>query len=365
MLQWLAEVLQAAGGPSAFKYVTFRAAAAFLTAFILGLVYGRRVIHILFRKGIASPERDYGSIDISSKRGTPTMGGIVLLGSSLLSVLLWCDLGNPFVHWLVAAAVYFAGVGAFDDLLKVRHGHSDRGLSSGAKYVLQVLFAVVFAVFVVHPALSPLPPEVATKVYVPFVKSPVIDLGWTYAIFIVFVLVAFANAANFADGLDGMLSVPAMLLVAVIAIFAYVHAHALFSKYLFYAHIPGAWEVCVVASALCGGCLAYLWFNAHPAEVFMGDLGSMSLGGVVGVAAVLLKEELICALAGGVFVAQVGSSFIQRYYGLRSAGARVITRAPLHHVFEHRGTAENKIVVRYWIVSALLAVTALATLKLR
>ena len=365
MLQWLAEILQAAGGPSAFQYVTFRAAAAFVTAFILGLVYGRRVIHFLFRKGIASPERDYGSIDASSKRGTPTMGGLVLLGASLLSVALWCDLTNPFVHWLVAAALYFAAVGGVDDILKVRGGHSDKGLSSGAKYVLQTLFAVAFAVCIVHPATSPLHPDIATKIYIPFVKSPLLDLGWGYGVFIVFVIVAFANAANFADGLDGMLSVPAMLLLAVIAVFAYVHAHALFARYLFYPHIPGAWEVTGVAAALSGGCLAYLRFNANPAEVFMGDLGSMSLGAIVGVAAVLLKEEFICALAGGVFVAQVGSSFVQRYYGLRAAGARVITRAPLHHVFEHRGTAENKIVVRYWIVSALLAVTALATLKLR
>ncbi len=347
------------------RYLTTRAILGFVTSFVLCLIFGRAIIQWLYRKGYRDTVRDYGVMSVDDKRGTPTMGGVMIIGTSMLSALLWCEVSNHFVQILFLAGAWFAALGYLDDRAKIKHHDSDKGLSRGAKYALQSAFGILLGVLVLHPATTPLPADLASKLYVPFYKYPLVDLGWAYLVVIVLMVIYSANAINFADGLDGLAIVPTIFVLAVYGIFAYLVGNVVYSNYLLFDYLPGVSEVAIFASALVGGCIGFLWYNAYPAEVFMGDTGSIFLGGVVGTMIVLLKQEVLFFLAGGIFTAEIASVILQDWIGIQRVGRRFLYRAPIHHTFQYRGWSEPKIATRFWIVSGLLAVLSLATLKLR
>jgi phospho-N-acetylmuramoyl-pentapeptide-transferase len=364
MLYWLSGRIGFLDFPAMIGGITTRSIFAVVTAFLITLAVGRPLILLLFRLGVRSVERTYGDINTEGKAGTPIMGGLLLLAGGIGSALLWCDLGNRYVWTLFAAAGWFAAMGALDDLLKVRRRDSDKGLSRAGKYLGQIGFALGLAAVLLNPAWTPWP-AVDTRLFVPFYKHPLLDLGWVYIAFIVLMIVYSANAVNFADGLDGLAVGPSLFVLIVLGVFAYVLGNAIFSRYLLFTFQPGAGEIAVFLGAVAGAAMGFLWFNCHPAEVFMGDTGSLYLGGVMGTAAILLRQEFVFLIAGGVFVAEIASTALQEWVGLGLLKRRILYRAPIHHTFQHSGMAEPKIVSRFWIVSALLAALALATLKVR
>lgn len=348
-----------------FHYITSRSIFAALTSFLLAIAFGRYVINLLYKKGARELIRDYGVMSAQSKRGTPTMGGLLITGSSAAAVLLWCDLGSAFVLMCLAGMLFFAAVGFADDALKIRRQSSDRGLSRAAKYALQILFGAAFAWLFLWNATSPVSAELRTSLFVPFVKQPIADLGLLYAPFIVVVVMYCANAVNFADGMDGLAIVPSIFVVVVYGILAYILGNVVFSGYLLFDYIKGAQELTVFCAALLGASAGFLWFNAYPAELFMGDTGSMALGGAMGTMIVMLKQEALFLVVGGIFMAEIVSVVVQDWIGIKLLGRRLLFRAPIHHTFEHRGTAETKVVVRFWIISAMLALLSLMSLKVR
>lgn len=364
MLQYLAAMWEEAGGPALFGYSTSRAVFAFVTAFLVGLAFGRPIINALYRKGMRSKERTYGDINTESKAGTPVMGGFILLAAGLGAVLLWCDLSNTRIQVLLLACVWFAAIGFLDDYGKVKHGGADAGMSRAGKYLSQIGFGVLLGIYLIHPDLTPFKGGTEGLIYLPFIKEPVLDIGWWYVPFAVLVIIYSANAVNFADGLDGLAVVPSLFVLMVFGVFAFVLGNSSLSAYLFYPYTEGAGELTVFCAAMVGACLAFLWFNAHPAEVFMGDTGSLMLGGAFGTVCLLLKQEALLLIVGGIFLAEILSTLIQEKFGL-ARGKRIFFRAPIHHTFQHRGMAETKIAVRFWIVAAILAAIALATLKVR
>lgn len=347
------------------RYVTSRTIFAFLTAFLLTLFFGRRIIYALYRHGIRDTVRDYGVISVEDKRGTPTMGGVMIVATSMLGVLLWCDLTSRYIQLLLLASVWFTCLGAFDDLQKIRHRNSDMGLTRAAKYALQGGYGLLFGALFLHPMTSPVPPGLADQLYVPFLKDPVMSLSWGYLIVIVMMIIYASNAVNFADGLDGLAIVPTIFVLLVYGIFAYVLGNAIWSRYLLFEHMPGAEEMVIFCGAVGGAAVGFLWWNAYPAEVFMGDTGSIFLGGVVGTLIVLTKQEILFFLAGGIFTAEIASVMIQDWIGIQRVGKRFMYRAPIHHTFQYQGWSEPKIATRFWIIAALLAVLSLATLKVR
>lgn len=364
MLYWLSGHIDFLDFPAMIGGLTTRTIFAVVTAFLITIAVGRPLIHLLFRLGVRSVERAYGDINPAGKAGTPVMGGLLLLAGGLGSAFLWADLSNVFVWVLFVASGWFAAMGALDDLLKIRRRDSDKGLSRAGKYAGQIAFGIGLAVVVLHPSWTPWP-GVETTLFVPFYKHPVLDLGWAYGGFVVLMIVYSANAVNFADGLDGLAVGPSLFVLIVMGVFAYVLGNAIFSRYLLYPFMPGAGEIAVFLGAVAGACLGFLWFNCHPAEVFMGDTGSLFLGGVMGTSAILLRQEFVFLIAGGVFVAEILSTAVQEWLGLGLLKRRILYRAPIHHTFLHCGMAEPKIVSRFWIVSALLAALALASLKVR
>ena len=348
-----------------FGYLTTRSLLAALTAFIVTVIFGRRTIIWLFQHRFRDVSEDVLLADASSKRGTPTMGGIMILGATTLGFLLWTRLGNPF-GWLgLAGFLWFGMVGLADDYLKVRAGRSRGGLSERMKFFLQIIFAVVFTTIYLHPALTPFPPGFAGQLFLPMLKVPVADIGWLYFVFAVFVILAVTNAVNISDGLDGLAIVPTITTATVYAIFAYIIGNSVQAQYLQFEFIPGTGELTVLCSAVAGGGLGFLWFNAYPAEVFMGDTGALALGGVLATVALLLKQEFLFVIVGGVFVVEVGSSLLQGKIGENIAGRRLLYRAPFHLTFRHLGVAEPRVVVRFWIVSIMLALLGLLTIKIR
>jgi phospho-N-acetylmuramoyl-pentapeptide-transferase len=366
------------GAPPLLGYITTRAVFGFLTAFFVGLVIGRPLILWLYRSGYRSPERSYGDISTASKKSTPVMGGLIIAACGIGSVLIWADVGNPRVLMVVAASLWFASMGAMDDVGKVRGKDADAGISRLAKYASQIGFGGLLGGMVIWQGTRLFGPDEVMRIYIPFMKSPLIDLaqifgtsGWGWAVacvvfggFAAFVITYTTNAVNFTDGLDGLLVVPAALTLVVLGIFAYLLGNSNYAGFLLYVFQPGSGELAVVCGTMVGACLAFLWYNAHPAEVFMGDTGSMMLGGLIGSLALLLKQEALLVLVGAVFFAEVLSTFIQERFGLKF-GKRIMSRAPIHHVFQHQGMPETRIVTRFWIVSTIFAALALATLKIR
>jgi phospho-N-acetylmuramoyl-pentapeptide-transferase len=342
------------------RYITFRTAAAVVTALLLALLFGPRFIRTLRRLSVGQNIRDVGPESHQVKAGTPTMGGLLILFAWLVPTLLWSNLENAFVWVAVGVAVGYGTIGLLDDFLKVRRKRN-LGLTARAKFLLQVgVGALAGAALTLLPALQPFSPTLAF----PFLKELVVDLGALYVPFVVFVLVASSNTVNLTDGLDGLAIGATGIAAATYAVFCYVAGNRVVAGYLQVPFVSGVGEVTIFCGALVGASIGFLWFNAHPAEVFMGDVGSLALGGGIGIVAVLAKQELVLALVGGLFVLE-GLSVILQVGSFKLRGKRIFRMAPLHHHFELSGWAEPKIIVRFWILSLVFALVALSTLKLR
>jgi phospho-N-acetylmuramoyl-pentapeptide-transferase len=347
------------------NYITFRAIMAALTSVILIFLISRHFIKFVHRQSILDQVRVTGVHSAFDKSGTPTMGGVLIIGAVLSSLVIWGDWRNPFLLLSLAGMIWFGLLGFWDDLSKVRRRSGDKGLSERTKLFLQGFFGVVFAWICVGP-IAPLGPGLATQLFVPFYKYPLLDLGpILYGVFIFLFVIFVSNAVNITDGLDGLAITPSLFVVAVFGIFAYVEGNRIYSAYLYYPYLRGAGELMIFAAAFVGAGLGFLWYNAYPALIFMGDTGSLAIGGTMAVVAVLLKQEMLFPLLGGLFLAEAITSQIQDKIGVRWVGRRIFYRAPLHHNLQYKGIAETKVVIRLWIVAGILALLSLATLKLR
>ena len=361
MLYWLLYPLHdAVPAFNVFRYITFRAAAAMVTALILSWLLGPWFIRQLRRLSVGQNIRDVGPQAHQVKKGTPTMGGLLILFATLVPALLWGDLGNVYVWLVVLVTAAFGGIGFVDDYLKVRN-RRNLGLTARTKLLLQVLAAMVFGL-----ALLVLPAEAGFNptLTFPFIKRLVLHLGYLYIPFVAFVLVGVSNGVNLTDGLDGLAIGATSVAAATYAVFTYIAGNRVIANYLQTSYVPGVGEVAVFCGAMVGAGIGFLWFNAHPAEVFMGDVGSLSLGAAIGGVAVLAKQEILLVLVGGVFVMEAMSVIIQ-VTSFKLRGKRVFRMSPLHHHFELSGWAEPKVIVRFWILSILFALLSLSTLKLR
>ncbi len=368
MIQWLAHLLaennEGWGFLRLFDYLSFRAVMATMTTFCVTLLVGRPMIRMLHARGMRDVVEDYGVIDTRAKRGTPTMGGLIIMASFLSGYLLWCEMINPYAWGGMLVFMGFGGIGLIDDLGKVRGGGGKHGLSQVAKLLLQ-LFMAGFLVWWLLSDRSPIPDELRTQLFLPFRKGPVADLGWFYAPFMVFVVLAVANSVNFADGMDGLATVPVAVSYMVYAVFAYVIGNDVYSNYLHFDFILGSGELAVMAGAVLGACMGFLWYNSYPAEVFLGDTGSMALGGLLSMIILVLKQEFLFVIVGGIFVVEGASVFLQQQVGFAILGRRLLLRAPIHHAFERMGIAETKIVIRFWMISIILGFIGLLSLKVR
>ncbi len=343
-------------GFNVFRYITFRTGAATLTALFIAFMVGPPLIRTLERFRVGQPIRAIGP-DHQGKAGTPTMGGLLILASLLISVLLWSNLDNRFVWIVIAITCGYGLLGFIDDYRKVRAGHSG-GISARAKLFWQTTMAVAVALAIyTHPGFD-------AHLAVPFFKNFTPYLGIFYVPFAAFVIVATSNGVNLTDGLDGLAIGPVMIAAGTFLILAYAAGHLEISQYLAIKYVPGSGHLAIFCGALIGGGLGFLWFNASPAQLFMGDVGSLALGGALGTMAVLIRQEFLLPIVGGIFVIEVLSVMIQ-VTSFRITGKRVFLMAPIHHHFEKLGWPEQKIVVRFWIVSIILGLVALSTLKLR
>lgn len=348
-----------------FQYISFRSGLAFITAFLIAVIFGGRIITRLYRSGSRETGRDVTDAVIQDKSGTPTMGGVIIILALTVSVLLWCNLKSQFVLWSLASILFFGFIGAKDDLMKRKAGSSEVGMSRTRKLLLQGFFGLILGVVIFSEGTTPYPVEVMTKLYIPFFKDPVIDLSYLYIPFVIFILLSISNAVNFADGLDGLAVVPSCTAIGVYGVFAYIIGNRVYADYLLFDWIPGTGELTILAAAVIGAGLGFLWFNAYPAQIFMGDTGSQALGGLIGTVAILLKQEFLFLIAGGIFLAEAVSVLLQDRIGIARIGRRFFYRAPLHHAFQHRGIAESTVVVRFWIVSVMLALLSIVTIKIR
>ncbi len=368
MIMWLAQLLRDMSEGLSFlrlaDYLSVRAVMATMTTFTVSLIIGRPMIMMLHRRGMRDVVEDFGVIDIKTKRGTPTMGGLIIIAAFLSGYLLWCDFTNPFTYAGLFACIGFGGIGFIDDLGKVRGGGGKAGLSQSSKLILQTILAAILVWWVMSNR-SPLPADLRTLLFVPFKKAALLDLGWFYAPFMVFVILAVANSVNFADGMDGLASVPAAVAFMVYAVLGYVIGNEVYSAYLHFDYIHGSGEISVIGGAVLGACMGFLWYNSYPAQVFMGDTGSMALGGLLSVIIILLKQEMLFLIVGGIFVVEGASVVIQQQIGFAILGRRLLLRAPIHHAFERQGIAETKIVIRFWMVALVLGFVGLLSLKIR
>ncbi len=347
-------------GPlNVFRYVTFRTAGAFLTALLVTLLLGPKIIDKLSALRARQVVREDGPQSHLKKAGTPTMGGVLILLAVTSATLLWAQLTNRFIWLALLTTLAMGAVGFVDDYLKVTRANSV-GLRPRQKFVLQVAIGLAVGVYLyLFPA-----DEFTTRLAIPFLKRWMPELGVAYAAFGMLVIVGCSNAVNLTDGLDGLAIVPTLMAAATFTLFAYVAGHAALARYLQVIYVRGASELPVFAAALVGASLGFLWYNAHPAQVFMGDTGSLALGGALATVALITKNELVLVVAGGCFVVEALSVIIQVFW-YRRTGQRVFRMAPIHHHYELNGLPEPKIIVRFWIVSFVLQVISLTTLKLR
>ena len=356
MLYLIAQYFQFEGLSNLIRYQTFRAGAALMTALIIGLVIGPRFITMLrVRQGKGQPIREDGPQSHLAKRGTPTMGGLMILIALVISMLLWMDLTNPFVWACLAVTAGFGLIGFLDDYDKVKK-RSTAGVSGRLRLGGEFLVAGIAAWLIVS--------QINTNLYVPFLTGRYIPMGPLYYVFAAVVMVGFGNAVNLTDGLDGLAAMPVVVAAGTFAIITYLAGRADFAHYLGIPHVPRAGDLAILCAAIMGACLAFLWFNAPPAAVFMGDTGSLALGGALGAIAVASHHEIVLLIVGGLFVAETASVIIQVAVYKRT-GKRVFKMAPIHHHFEQLGWKESTVVVRFWIVSIILAMIGLSTLKLR
>ncbi|MEH8019899.1 MULTISPECIES: phospho-N-acetylmuramoyl-pentapeptide-transferase [Rheinheimera] len=360
MLVWLAEYLtQYFNAFNVFSYLTFRAILGILTSLFLSLYLGPKLIARLQRMQIGQVVRGDGPESHFSKKGTPTMGGLLILGAVLISTLLWANLENKYVWVVLFVLVSFGWIGFVDDYRKVVR-KDPKGLIARWKYFWQSLFAIAVAAFLYFTAERP----AETALLVPFVKDVMPQLGLLFLALSYFVIVGTSNAVNLTDGLDGLAIVPTIMVAAAFAIIAYLSGNVNFSSYLHIPYLPHASELVVVCASLVGAGLGFLWFNTYPAQVFMGDVGSLALGAVLGVIAILVRQEIVLFIMGGIFVMETVSVILQvGSYKLR--GQRIFRMAPIHHHYELKGWPEPRVIVRFWILSIIFVLVGLATLKLR
>jgi phospho-N-acetylmuramoyl-pentapeptide-transferase len=361
MLYFLAELSPNVSGLNVFRYITFRAGGAFMTALVFGFLFGRPLIELLrIRQGRGQPIRDDGpESHILAKAGTPTMGGLLILSAILVSTLLWARWDNGYVWMVLVVTLGFGLIGFADDYAKVTK-QTHAGVSSRTRVAAGIVLALIAAGWAMY-----LHPEGLTwRLAFPVFKTFLLDLGWFFLPFAVLVIVGSANAVNLTDGLDGLAIMPVMIAAGSLGIIAYAVGRVDFTDYLGVHFVPGTGEITIFVAALIGGGLGFLWYNAPPAAVFMGDTGSLALGGALGAIAVATKHEIVLAIIGGLFVVEALSVIIQVLYYKRTQ-KRVFLMAPIHHHFEKKGWAEPQIVIRFWIVSLILAMIGLATLKLR
>ena len=360
MLYWLTELSDGGDFFNLFRYITFRAGMAFATALIFGFIFGRPLIDLLRRKqGKGQPIRDDGPASHFAKAGTPTMGGLLILSALMFSTLLWARLDNPYVWIVILVTLAFGLIGFADDYAKVTK-QTTKGVSSRVR----MLAGLVIAALAAYAAASFHPAELTNQLALPFFKNTLINMGLFFVPFGMIVIVGSANAVNLTDGLDGLAIMPVMIAAATLGVISYVVGNLNFAEYLGVHYVAGTGELLIFASALFGGGLGFLWYNAPPAAVFMGDTGSLALGGALGAIAVCTKHEIVLAIVGGLFVVEAMSVIIQVLYYKRT-GKRVFLMAPIHHHFEKKGWAEPQIVIRFWIISLILAMIGLATLKVR
>jgi phospho-N-acetylmuramoyl-pentapeptide-transferase len=361
MLSFLAEFSPYLGPLNVFRYITFRAGGAVATALLFVFWFGPAIISLLrLKQGKGQPIREDGpQSHLLTKRGTPTMGGLMILAGLIVSTLLWANLANHYVWVILFVAIGFGAIGFYDDYLKVtRQTHA--GFSGRSRVVIEAVIAVTACIMVSLIAT----PGLSNKLALPLLKEVLIDLGWFYVAFAAFVIVAAGNAVNLTDGLDGLAIGPVMVAAAAFGLISYLAGNAIFANYLQIHFVPGTGELSVICGALIGAGLGFLWFNAPPAQVFMGDTGSLALGGILGAIAVATKNEIVLAVVGGLFVIEALSVIIQ-VISYKLTGKRVFRMAPIHHHFEQKGWKEPQIVIRFWIISIVLALIGLATLKLR
>ncbi len=388
LAQWLQTLSPEFGAFRVFQYLTFRSVMAALTSLLIGLAAGPYVIRRLRELKIGQPVRGYGMESHLSKSGTPTMGGVLILLSIAVSTLLWVDLSNRFVWIVLLVTLGFGAIGWVDDWRKVVNKDPE-GMRSREKYFWQSVIGLLAALYLVFSISEnsnlqvlqlfanwvasgfdvSLPPKAG--LLLPFIKEVSYPLGVLgFVVLTYLVIVGSSNAVNLTDGLDGLAIMPVVMVGSALGIFAYVTGSAVYSKYLFFPHIPGSGELMVFCAAMAGAGLAFLWFNAHPAQVFMGDVGALALGGALGTIAVIVRQEIVLAIMGGIFVVEALSVMVQvmyfkytrRRYG---EGRRLLKMAPLHHHFEKSGWKETQVVVRFWIITMLLCLVGLSTLKLR
>ena len=389
MLLWLAQYFQQEIGPlRLFNFITFRAIAATLTALSIGLIAGPSVIRMLARLKVGQAVRTDGPQTHLIKNGTPTMGGVLILIAIAVSTLLWADLSNRFVWVVLVVTLGFGAIGWVDDYRKVVF-KNPAGMSSREKYFWQSAIGILAAVYLAFSVSAP----TNTKVYelimawlqsgmnlslspkadliVPFFKSVSYPLGiWGFIALTYFVIVGTSNSVNLTDGLDGLAIMPTVMVGTALGVFAYVTGNVSYARYLLIPHIPGAGELIVFCGAMAGAGLAFLWFNAHPAQVFMGDVGALALGGALGTIAIIVRQEIVLFIMGGIFVVETLSVMLQVGYfkftrKRTGTGRRILLMAPLHHHFEQKGWKETQVVVRFWIVTMMLVLVGLSTLKLR
>lgn len=357
LAQWLAKDIRAF---NVFSYITLRAVLACLTALIITFLIGPALIRRLTAYKVGQAVRDDGPRSHLTKAGTPTMGGALMLASITLTVLLWADLGSRLIWIVLWVMLGFGAIGWIDDYRKVV-ARNPKGLSARAKFFWQSVIGVIAACYLAF--YTNLPAQ--TEFIVPFLKQVTYPLGaFGFIVMTYFVIVGTSNAVNLTDGLDGLAIMPTVMIGSALGVFAYVAGHAVFAKYLGFPYIPGAGELTVICGAIAGAGLAFLWFNAYPAEVFMGDVGALALGAALGTIAVIVRQEIVLFIMGGVFVVETLSVVLQ-VASFKLTGKRIFRMAPLHHHYELKGWKENQVVVRFWIITMMLVLVGLSTLKLR
>ena len=361
MLYWLArELTPVASGFNVFSYLTLRAILAVMTALVMSLLIGPSMIARLSRYQIGQVVRDDGPQTHLKKAGTPTMGGLLILVTIFVSALLWGDLRNRYLWVVLAVTAAFGLIGFWDDYLKLVKKHP-KGLAARWKYFWQTVFGIAAAMYLWYSAHGP----AETTFYLPIVKDFALPLsGFAFVLLSYLMIVGMSNAVNLTDGLDGLAIMPAVMVAGALGVFAYASGNAVFSSYLGIPAIPGAGEVIIFCGALVGAGLGFLWFNSYPAQVFMGDIGALALGAALGLVAVIVRQEVVVLIMGGIFVLETASVILQ-VGSFKLRGKRIFRMAPIHHHYELKGWAEPKVIVRFWILSLLLVLAGLATLKIR
>ena len=361
MLYLLSELSGTFTPLNVFRYITFRTGGALFTAGLFVFWFGPWMISLLrLRQGKGQPIREDGPAShLVTKRGTPTMGGLMILAGLLVATLLWANVRNHYVWVTVVVTLGFGAIGFYDDFLKVTK-QSHKGFSGRFRLTLEAAIAIAACLVIVRYSA----PGLANRLAVPVFKDLILNLGWFYVAFAGFVIVGAGNAVNITDGLDGLAIVPVMIAAGTFGIIAYLAGNAIFANYLQINFVPGSGELAVICGAMIGAGMGFLWFNAPPAQIFMGDTGSLALGGMLGSVAVATKHEIVLAIVGGLFVLEIMSVIIQ-VASFKLTGRRVFRMAPIHHHFEQKGWKEPQVVIRFWIIAVILALAGLATLKLR